>query len=123
MDLTSITEMTEVDPSKVIKSVPIMTDQLMAAVLFVGPNKDMPPHSHEEAHELHYVINGCGELNMDEETEQIYQGNLFLVPKGKTHHLRASDEGLVVLCVSPVTLPISLNDDVIKKKRSGKVDK
>ncbi len=116
MDLTSIKDMTEIDPSKVIKSVPIMTDQLMAAVLFVGPNKDMPPHSHEDADELHYVIKGCGELNMDDETGKICQGNLFLVPKGKTHHFRASDEGLVVLCVCPVTLPIILNDSMIQKR-------
>ena len=116
MELISIPDMMEIDLSKVTKRVPIMTEQLMAAVLFIGPYKEMPHHSHEDVDELHYVIKGRGDIIIDDETEPMYEGKLVLVPKGRSHHFLASDEGLVILAVSPVSLPISLNDGMIQKR-------
>jgi len=116
MELISIPDMMEFDPSKVVKRVPIMTDQVIAMVLYIGPNNKMLPHSHEDVDELHYVINGCGEINIDDETEPMYEGKLVLVPKGKTHRFSAGDEGLVMLSVSPVALPNSIKNQMIQKQ-------
>lgn len=121
MELISIQDMMEFDPSKVIKRVPIMTDQVMAMVLYIGPNNKMLPHSHEDVDELHYVINGRGEINVDDETEPMYEGNLVLVPNGKPHQISASNEGLVILSISPVTLPNSIKNQMIQKQDIGKL--
>lgn len=102
MELMSIRDTIEFDPSKVIKRVPIMTDQVIAMVFYIGPNKEIPPHSHEDVDELHYVINGRGEIKIDDESEPMHRGKLVLVPRGKRHHFSAGDEGLIMLSVSPV---------------------
>jgi mannose-6-phosphate isomerase-like protein (cupin superfamily) len=71
---------------KVVKKVPILTEQLMATVLLIPPNTKIPAHMHSEADEIHYIVSGSGKISIGTQNRIIKEGMLILVPKTKSHY-------------------------------------
>jgi len=102
MELINIEEMKEVELARVIKKVPIITDQVMATVFFIGPDKTLPRHTHEDIDEIHYIMDGKGEITIDNTTRPISKGMLILVPKGSSHFFSALHEGMALISFRPI---------------------
>jgi mannose-6-phosphate isomerase-like protein (cupin superfamily) len=96
---------------KVVKKVPILTDQLMVTVLMIPPNTKIPAHVHSESDEIHYIVSGSGKISIGEENRNIKEGMLILVPKTKTHYFTTDKKPMIVLSNSPVCEPVKYQTD------------
>lgn len=106
MELINIEDIKELRNSKVIKKVPILTDQLMATILSIPPNTKIPSHIHTGSDEIHYVIKGEGKITIGKKSKTIKEGMLILVPKTESHYFSTLYEQLIVLSNSPVCDPV-----------------
>ena len=117
MELISIDEITKFQDSKVIKEIPMLTDQLMATLLFIGSDTNIPAHTHIFMDEIDYVIKGTGKISVDNKSKSIHKGMMILVPRGTSHYFSTSDEHLIIMAVSPI---IGENKDSQKTSKTGK---
>ncbi len=97
MELISINEIQNFQESKVIKKIPIISDQLMTTILFIGTKTDTPSHSHADFDEIHYIIQGSGKITVDGESSQVDEGMMILVSKAKPHYFQTSNKQMTVL--------------------------
>ncbi len=102
MELIDIKNITNFQESKVVKKVPIITDQLMSTLFFIDSNTSTPAHTHTDYDEIHYIIKGSGEIVIGKNSRSISEGLLVVVPKSVSHHFSTTDEQLIVLTVSIV---------------------
>ncbi|UCE36154.1 MAG: cupin domain-containing protein [Thermoplasmata archaeon] len=119
-DFTESVEIFDLNESqgfKVVKKVPILTDQLMATVLMIPPNTKIPAHMHSESDEIHYIVSGSGKISIGKENRAIKEGMLILVPKAKSHYFTTEKKPMVVLSNSPVCEPVN----VLNKKDDEKI--
>jgi len=61
-------------------------------------------HSHDDEDELFFVMNGCLRIEMDHETVELREGDLFVVPRGIRHNPVAEEECHVLLIERKSTL-------------------
>ena len=105
MEIIQISSIKEFKESKIVKKVPILTEQLMATILLIPPGSKAPAHAHSESDEIHYIIKGTGKITVGKNSETVNEGMLILVPKTESHYFSTSDENLIVLSNSPVCEP------------------
>lgn len=105
MEIIDIESEEKINESKTIKKVPILSDQMMATLLLIPPNTEVPAHSHLESDEIHYVISGSGKITIGGHSEKVRKGMLILVQRAEFHYFTTQKEPLVVLTNSPVCEP------------------
>jgi mannose-6-phosphate isomerase-like protein (cupin superfamily) len=105
MEIINIPNVKEFRESKVVKKVPILTDQMMATLLLVPPNTMVPAHSHSGSDEVHYIISGSGKITIGKQSEKVKEGMLILVPKTEFHYFSTLKDPLIILSNSPVCEP------------------
>ena len=115
MELINIEEIKEIELAKVIKKVPIITDQVMATVFFIGSGKTLPRHTHEDIDEIHYIMDGNGEITVGDKTRSICTGMLILVPKGDSHFFSASKDGMALISFCPIIQHRNLNKTIVEE--------
>jgi mannose-6-phosphate isomerase-like protein (cupin superfamily) len=105
--------------SKAVKRVPIITDQLVATVLIIDSDSNIPPHTHKMVDEMYYVIKGDGRITIDTNSSAITRGMLILVPRGESHSFSTSDQQMIVLSIGLVSEPekIITRDALVSKPR------
>jgi len=54
-------------------------------------------HKHEKMQEVYYVAKGSGRISMGEETYDIKEGELIIIPKNTFHNLIKTENELEVL--------------------------
>lgn len=54
-------------------------------------------HSHDDEDELFYILRGSMQIEMENETVTLIQGDMFIVPKGVRHKPYAKDECHIML--------------------------
>jgi mannose-6-phosphate isomerase-like protein (cupin superfamily) len=105
MEIIQIENIKDFKVSKIIKKVPILTEQLMATILLIPPSSEAPAHTHSESDEIHYIIRGNGKITVGKSSKKVNEGMLILVPKTESHFFSTSDKNLIVLSQSPVCEP------------------
>ena len=103
MELINISAIKDFKHSKVIKKVPIMTEQLMSTVLFIAPNTKSPAHSHAQIDEIQFIIKGSGKITVGKKSKSVKEGTLILVAKTEKHFFSTSKGRMIVLSVGIVT--------------------
>ena len=103
MEMVNVGEFQTPTDSKVIKKVPILTNQLISTIFSVGVNSEIPAHLHSEFDEIHYIIDGSGKVTVGKESKSVSKGMLLLIPKSKTHYFSTKDEKLTILSFSLVS--------------------
>lgn len=73
-------------------------------------------HSHDAEDELFYILKGSLQIEMDERTVVLRQGDAFVVPKGVRHNPVAEHECHIMLIERKSTL--HTGSEVIDKTRS-----
>lgn len=61
-------------------------------------------HSHDNEDELFFVLKGCLRIEMEAETVELNEGELFVVPRGVRHNPVATEECHVLLVERKSTL-------------------
>ena len=102
MELIKIDDIKSFQTSKVFKHIPIISNQLMSTILFIGSNTNTPRHTHEGYDEIHYIINGSGKIDINGESQSITEGMMILVPKSKPHNFSTSTMQMTVLSINVV---------------------
>jgi mannose-6-phosphate isomerase-like protein (cupin superfamily) len=102
MDLVNIKEIQNFQDSKVFKHIPIISDQIMSTLLFIGSNTDTPPHTHKEFDEIHYIIQGNGTITVDDESRVVNEGMMILIKSSKSHNFSTMDKQMTVLTINIV---------------------
>lgn len=75
-------------------------------------------HSHENEDELFHVLKGHLKIEMESETVELSEGEMYIVPKGIRHNPVAEEECLIMLIERKSTL--HTGDIVTEKTRSIK---
>lgn len=52
------------------------------------PGAAVGRHYHTETEELYYILDGAGEMTIDDETCEVSAGDCVLIPRGAVHTLR-----------------------------------
>jgi mannose-6-phosphate isomerase-like protein (cupin superfamily) len=100
MELTDINNNKTLKGLKLKKNVHIITDQLMATSLLIDSNTTLPAHVHDSNDEIIYIVEGKGEITIDNESSSVHEGMLIFVPKTKSHFITTSDVPIYVLTFS-----------------------
>ena len=86
----------------------------------VEPGKRaFPKHAHLANDEALFIVSGCGELTIGDETDSVTAGDFIMLPKGEQHaHVLegTGNEPLVYLCISTMIMP-----EVVHYPDSGKL--
>lgn len=63
----------------------------------IVPGFQIAPHTHEDASEFFYVVNGTGEFLDETVWITIKKGDAFMAPMGMTHAIKNTDNEVLVL--------------------------
>ena len=78
-----------------------LNGQMVKLVKFQGP---FVWHHHDHEDELFYVVKGCFDMQFENETITINEGELIIVPRGIEHRPNAKEECEVMLFEPGTTL-------------------
>ncbi len=101
-EIANIPEIIVFGAEPVIKTVPIVTDQIMSSVIYVDSNQKMIAFRDTSSDRVYHIISGSGRITFGKEEIAIGEGALILVPRGRTHYFSTYSEQMTVLCVRPV---------------------
>ena len=73
-------------------------------------------HSHENEDELFYILKGQLRIEMEDQTVEISQGEMYIVPKGVRHNPIADEECHLMLIERKTTL--HTGDEIMADTRS-----
>lgn len=97
MEKVNIETLEEYKDEKVVKKVPILSDQLMVDVLFIDSNaKDLTIEDYRFDW-IYYVVDGTGKLSTVEGSQTIGPGMIFLASKGEMHIFSTQEDHLSIL--------------------------
>ena len=102
MESININEISKFQSSKIVKKIPILSDQIMSTVFFIDTEMTTPGHQHAGFEEIHYIIKGSGKMFIDPESQEVHEGMLILVPKKKMHYFITNGDQLTVLAINMV---------------------
>jgi mannose-6-phosphate isomerase-like protein (cupin superfamily) len=72
-------------------------DRLNNLEVNIVPNFQIAPHTHDNASEYFYVVEGCGEFLDNTEWIPIKKGDAFQAPMGMTHAIKNTGRTTLVL--------------------------
>ena len=88
---------TTLDGSTIRELLAARNQSLAEATL--GPGQATQRHYHAETEEIYIVLEGAGDMEVDEERSRVEPGDAILIPPGAWHQLRAGEAGeLRILC-------------------------
>ena len=59
-------------------------------------------HFHKVSEEFYFILEGTGEMNVDDETRTVGPGDAILIPAGTWHTIRAKTDLRFLCCCAPV---------------------
>jgi mannose-6-phosphate isomerase-like protein (cupin superfamily) len=97
MEKANIETLEEYRNEKIVKKVPIMSDQLMVDVLFIASNAKDLTIEDNRFDWIYYVVKGIGRLTTVEGSHTIGPGMMFLALRGEFHVFSAHETHLTIL--------------------------
>ena len=79
-----------------LPTAPVRNQSLAEATL--EPGQATERHYHAESEEIYFVVEGSGEMELDDERREVGVGEAVLIPPGARHQIRADADGLRFLC-------------------------
>lgn len=97
MPMFQVHDVKEFSSSKFVLKVPIQTSQVRCWVYCLEPGQAVPVHKHEDAVDVFQVVEGVGELTLDDEVHTASPGTVILIPPGQAHGIANSGPERLVL--------------------------
>jgi mannose-6-phosphate isomerase-like protein (cupin superfamily) len=65
----------------------------------VPPGVRTEAHYHERTEEIYYILSGCGNMFLDDESRQVRAGDAIAIPPGAVHWIENTGQSdLIFLC-------------------------
>jgi mannose-6-phosphate isomerase-like protein (cupin superfamily) len=110
MEVVDVSKYTSFKKGSVFREVPILTNQTMATILLVDSDSKTTDLNHPQKDRIYYVVKGSGEVTIENEARMITEGELILIPKGKSHKYTTNSHRLTLISINQI-------DDVTAKKK------
>ncbi|MDM7202850.1 MAG: cupin domain-containing protein [Thermodesulfobacteriaceae bacterium] len=68
--------------------------ELSVTILEIAPNVEIPKHVHEKEIDTIFILEGEGELFLEDKWSNVCRGDIVVVAKGELHGLRTKDKPL-----------------------------
>lgn len=101
----NIEALEEYRTERVLKKVPILTDQVMVDILYIAPSTKGLSIQDIVSDWIYYVVRGAGRLDAGSDSVPLRSGMLMLVPKGERHVFSTDSERMCVLSFRSVGAP------------------
>ncbi len=85
MSMFQVHDTKEFSTSKFVIKIPIQTPQVRCRVYCLEPGQEVPAHHHEEAVDVWQVVEGSGQLTLDQEIHTVGPGSVVLISAQQTH--------------------------------------
>ena len=102
MEIIDVLNYTKFKIGSVFREVPIITDQTMATILLIDSNSRTTDLNHPQNDRIYYVVRGIGEVTIGEESMQIKEGKMILVPKGSSHKYTTTTDRLTLISINQI---------------------
>jgi mannose-6-phosphate isomerase-like protein (cupin superfamily) len=99
IDMNGIKEFHE---HKVVKKVPLLSSNLMSSLLFIGTGTKMLPVPTKGSEEMHFILEGSGSIEIEDEVQGVDQGVFLLIPPHSHYHYITLEQEMTVLLVKQV---------------------
>ena len=75
-------------------------EDLVVSMTILHPKKETRGHSHEDAEEVYFFLEGNGEIQVGEERFKVKKGDLITIPRGNFHKVfNTGNKELIFLSV------------------------
>ncbi len=85
MPMFQVHDVKEFSLSKFVIKVPIQTPQVRCRVYCLEPGQEVPLHHHEDAVDVWQVVEGLGEMTLDDEAHTASPGMVILILPHQAH--------------------------------------
>lgn len=102
MEIIDVMKYTKFKTGAVFKEVPIITDQTMATILLVDSNSRTTDLNHPQKDRIYYIVKGTGVVTIDEDSMQIKEGEMVLIPKGSSHKYTTTTDRLILFSINQI---------------------
>ncbi len=121
MEIVDVQKYTQFKKGSVFREVPILTDQTMATILLIDSGSKTTDLNHPQKERIYYVVKGNGEVTIDDESRDVKEGDMILIPKGKHHKYTTNSHRLTLISINQIDdVPILIKSSP-KKKSSRKM--
>jgi len=121
MEIVDVQKYTQFKRGSVFREVPIITDQTMATILLIDSGSKTTDLNHPQKDRIYYVVKGHGEVTIDNETRDVKEGDMILIPKGKHHKYTTNSHRLTMISINQIDDVTVKDISKPKKTRAGKM--
>lgn len=97
-----------------LSNAPVAKQSLAEARLSQGAATEL--HHHKQSEEFYFILEGAGEMTVNDETRPVIPGDAVLIPPGAWHTLRATADLRFLCCCAP---PYSHEDTYFQEEDSA----
>ena len=98
MDVKAILAAARFSPEKMQKINLFETKNFFCDVYCLEPGQDQKVHAHKDEDKLYFVLDGRGTFIVDEEAQELGEGQVIFAPAGSNHGVKnTSQAGLKLL--------------------------
>ncbi len=119
MEIVDVQKYTQFKRGSVFREVPIITDQTMATILLIDSGSKTTDLNHPQKDRIYYVVKGHGEVTIDNETRDVKEGDMILIPKGKHHKYTTNSHRLTMISINQID-DVTVKDISKPKKKSSR---
>ncbi len=114
MEIVDVMKYNQFKKGSVFREVPIITEQTMATVLLIDAGSKTTDLNHPQKDRIYYIVKGHGAVTIDDETRDIKEGDMILIPKGRHHKYTTNSHRLTLISINQI------DDVVVNKKTTAK---
>jgi quercetin dioxygenase-like cupin family protein len=85
MSMFQVQDLKEFSSSKFVLKIPIQTPTVRCRIYCLEPGQEVPVHRHKEAVDVFQVVEGRGELTLDDEVHLVDPGTVILIARDQAH--------------------------------------
>lgn len=102
MEIIDVFNYNQFKVGSVFKEVPIITDQTMATILLIDSNSNTTNLNHPQKDRIYYIVKGRGRVTIGNESRNIKEGELILIPKGSSHKYTTTTSRLILISINQI---------------------
>ncbi len=99
MEIKDVLAVAQFSPDKMQKINLFETQNFFCDVYCLEPKQEQKVHSHKDEDKLYFVLSGRGTFIVDEEAQELGEGQVIFAPAGSNHGVKNTSEARLKLLV------------------------
>lgn len=99
MDFKDILSINQFSPDKMQKINLFETRNFFCDVYCLEPGQEQKVHAHKDEDKLYFVLDGRGTFFVDDEAQELGEGQIIFAPAGSNHGVKNTSEARLKLLV------------------------